>query len=109
MKLVVDAQLPSLLAETLRKAGYDAVAVREIGLHVAEDSEIWAYAIEKKAAIITKDEDFSERLLQAQISPVVVWIRVGNVSNTVLLQWFMPLLPVIFARIKSGDKLIEIR
>lgn len=109
MKLIVDAQLPPRLAETLRKAGYDAVAVREVGLRDAEDSEIWAYAIEKNAAVITKDEDFSERLLRAKISPIVIWIRVGNVSNVVLLKWFIPLLPVIFARIESGDKLIEVR
>lgn len=109
MKLIVDAQLPSRLAETLRKSGYDAVAVGEIGLHSAEDSEIWTYAIEKNAAIITKDEDFSERLLTARCSPVVIWVRVGNITNAALLQWFIPLLPMIIAHIESGDKLIEIR
>ncbi|PWU09665.1 MAG: hypothetical protein C5B47_03150 [Verrucomicrobia bacterium] len=109
MKLIVDAQLPPCLAQTLRKSGYDAVAVREIGLQGAEDGEIWTYALEKNAAIITKDEDFSERLLQARISPVVVWIRVGNITNEALLRWFIPLLPVIFERIEFGDKLVEVR
>ena len=40
-RFIVDAQLPTVLATALREAGYDAQAVRELGLRDAEDSEIW--------------------------------------------------------------------
>jgi predicted nuclease of predicted toxin-antitoxin system len=55
VKFIVDAQLPPALAQLLRQRGYDAVAVREIGLRDARDAEIWQYAIQHQAAIITKD------------------------------------------------------
>ena len=109
MRLIVDAQLPPALADELRKAGCDAVAVREIGLREAKDSEIWNYAVQNGAAIITKDEDFAERCLHASNPPVVVWLRIGNATNPTLFQWFMPLLPAVLARLTAGDKLIEVR
>jgi predicted nuclease of predicted toxin-antitoxin system len=109
VKFIVDAQLPPLLAEELRKAGHDAVAVRDVGLRSAKDSEIWNYAVQCGAAIVTKDEDFAERCLHASHAPVVVWLRVGNATNDALLRWFLPLLSTIDARLLAGEKLIEIR
>jgi predicted nuclease of predicted toxin-antitoxin system len=109
VKFLVDALLPPLLAEELRKAGHDAVAVRDVGLREAKDSEIWNYAIQCGAAIVTKDEDFAERCLRRPHAPVVVWLRVGNATNDALLRWFLPLLPAIETRLLASDRLIEIR
>ena len=63
MKFVVDAQLPPALARLLREAGCDAFAVREIGLREASDAEIWRYAVQQQAAIITKDDGLRGALL----------------------------------------------
>lgn len=109
MRLIVDAQLPPILAEELRKVGCDAVAVREIGLRDTKDSVIWEYALKHGVAIVTKDEDFAERCLHTANPPVVVWLRIGNATNPTLLQWFMPMLPAVLARLAAGDKLIEVR
>ena len=109
MKLIVDAQLPPSLAATLRQAGCDAVAVREIGLREAKDGTIWQYALQNNAAILTKDDDFAERCMASSQAPVVVWLRIGNATNPELLGWFMPLLPSMLARIQAGDSLIELR
>lgn len=109
MKLIVDAQLPPLLAEELRNAGCDASAVVELGLRDAEDSEIWRYAIEHKAVILTKDEDFAERCIHTSNSPVIVWLRIGNATNPRLLEWFMPVLPAVLERLVADDRLIEVR
>jgi predicted nuclease of predicted toxin-antitoxin system len=109
VKLVVDAQLPPSLAEALRRAGCDAVAVREIGLREAKDTAIWQYALENNAAILTKDEDFAERCVRSQNPPVVVWLRIGNATNPVLLGWLMPILPAVLGRIEAGDRIIEVR
>jgi len=92
VKFVVDAQLPPALARVLRDSGCDAVAVREIGLRDATDSEIWHYAIQQEAAIITKDEDFADRCLYSQNQPVIVWLRIGNTSTQALLDWLIPAL-----------------
>jgi predicted nuclease of predicted toxin-antitoxin system len=105
---VVDAQLPPALARVLRDSSCDAVAVREIGLRDAMDSDIWHYAIQRQAAIITKDEDFAERCLYSQNQPVIVWLRIGNTSNQALLNWLIPLWAEIIRRIELGDRLIEV-
>ncbi len=109
MKLIVDAQLPPVLAATLRDLGCDAVAVREIDLRDAKDSCIWQYALENHAAILTKDEDFAERSLRSKNPPVVVWLRIGNATNPTLIEWFLPRLPLVLARIVDGDRLVEVR
>ena len=85
------------------------MAVREIGLCEAKDAAIWQYALQNRAAILTKDEDFAERCLRSEHAPVVVWLRIGNATNPVLLGWFLPVLPAVVARIESGDRLIEVR
>ena len=108
MKFIVDAQLPPALARLLRESGCDAFAVREIGLREANDAEIWRYAVQQQAAIITKDEDFAERSLYSRDQPVIVWLRIGNTSNQALLRWFVPLWPEIMRRIELGDRLIEV-
>jgi predicted nuclease of predicted toxin-antitoxin system len=44
VKFLVDAQLPPALARWLTEAGYEAQAVREIGLREADDGAIWRHA-----------------------------------------------------------------
>jgi predicted nuclease of predicted toxin-antitoxin system len=109
VRFIVDAQLPPALARWLVEAGHDAQHVEEIGLRDAEDSPIWRYAFEKKAVLLTKDEDFAVRVGQSQSGPVVVWLRIGNCSNRGLLVWFGPLLPAILSEIEKGNRIIEVR
>ena len=82
--------------------------MREIGLRDANDAEIWRYAVQQQAAIITKDEDFAERCFYNRDQPVIVWLRIGNTSNQALLGWFVLLWPAIMRRIELGDRLIEV-
>jgi predicted nuclease of predicted toxin-antitoxin system len=96
------------LARLLREAGCDAFAGREIGLREASGAEIWRYAVQQQAAVITKNEDFAERCLCSRDQPVIVWLRIGNTSNQALLSWLVPLWPEIIRRIELGDRLIEV-
>ena len=109
MKFLVDAQLPPAVARWLRDNGHDAQAVREVGLREAEDDDIWKHALATGAAIITKDEDFPIRAQQTDVSPVIIWLRIGNTSNHALRLWFMPQLPQIISLIDQGIRIIEIR
>ncbi|RPJ32297.1 MAG: hypothetical protein EHM17_13550 [Verrucomicrobiaceae bacterium] len=109
MRFLIDAQLPPALARLLEAHGHIAEHVADIGLRHAEDSPIWAYAIAHQAIIVTKDEDFPQRLRQAKSGPIMIWLRIGNTSRRALLQWFEPLLPQIEILIDQGDRLIEIR
>jgi predicted nuclease of predicted toxin-antitoxin system len=108
VRFIIDAQLPPDLARVLRENSFDAVAVREVGLRDANDTDIWRYAVQQDFAIITKDEDFADRCLYDQNQPVIVWLRIGNCSNRALLQWLLPLWPEVLQRIRLGDRLIEV-
>jgi predicted nuclease of predicted toxin-antitoxin system len=87
----VDAQLPPDLARYLREQGHEARAVRE------------------QTVVVTKDEDFAQRVLASRkAAPVVVWLRVGNCSNRALRTWFAPLLPKIVEAVQQGERLVEV-
>ncbi len=109
MKFLVDAQLPPALAHWLAEAGCEAQAVREIGLCEADDSAIWRHAEATGCIIVTKDEDFAQRVHATENGPSVVWLRVGNTSNASLRAWFVPRVPQIVALIGQGTRLVEIR
>ena len=109
MRFLVDAQLPPRLAHVLTEAGHEADHVEDLGLRHASDPAIWACAERRQAVIVTKDEDFVERYRRQASGPVIVWLRIGNSANAALLSWFLPILPAVVKRIRSGDRLIEVR
>ncbi len=47
------------------------------------DSQIWQYAKDKKLVIVTKDVDFSDRLMLDLSPPKVVHLRFGNMRKSV--------------------------
>lgn len=108
MHFIVDAQLPPALAQALTLAGHPSEAVRDLGLREADDESIWNHAAAHQLVIITKDEDFTTRVWQTSGGPAVVWLRIGNCSNEVLLKHLMPLLPDIIERIHLGDRIVEV-
>jgi len=59
MRFIVDTNLPPALSEWLIKRGHDAVHTTSVGLAAAPDLEIWRYAVQNEAVIVSKDEDFA--------------------------------------------------
>jgi len=108
VKFLVDAQLPPVLVRWLQNAGHDAEHVQDIGLLTAPDSAIWSYALQVGAAILTKDEDFAARSMDAKRAPIVVWLRVGNSTNPALRSWIDPRLEGIVQLVAQGNRLIEV-
>jgi len=47
---------------------------------VSSDEEIWNYAKEKELIIITKDADFSNKILFSEPPPKVIHLRIGNLK-----------------------------
>ena len=109
MRFLVDAQLPPALARHLASQGHEAEHVIDIGLKNATDSEIWNYALELQCILVTKDEDFPNRLGYSPNAPVIVWLRIGNTSRRALLAWLSPLIPQIVKMIELGEWLIVVR
>ena len=51
------------------------------------DREIWQYAKEKNLVIVTKDVDFSDRLMLDSNPPKVVHLRFGNMRKREFYQF----------------------
>jgi predicted nuclease of predicted toxin-antitoxin system len=105
---ILDAQLPPAFGRALIQAGYSAKLLQEIGLKEAEDDVIWNYAAENHLIIVTKDEDFADHVLRSAHGPSVVWLRIGNCTNSYLIGHVLPLFSEILLRLESGDRLIEV-
>lgn len=109
MNFLIDAQLPPALARLILSLGHHAVHVEEAGLLLSTDRAIWDHAVAHAQIIITKDEDFKNLLLLASAQKTaVVWMRIGNCSNTALARYFQPLFPQILSYLEQGDYLIEL-
>lgn len=107
MRLIVDQQLPPVLADWLRQQGQQAVHVRDLGLASASDSAIWTEAQRDRAVVISRDEDFVA-LARRVGGARVVWVRLGNCTNTTLLAAIESTWPAIVARLASGETLVEL-
>lgn len=109
MRFIVDAHLPPALAKMLVDLGHEAQHVVDLNFQAVDNAVIWNFALEHHAVLLTKDEDFPHRFHQSVRTPVVVWLRVGNVSRQALLRWFRPLLAQIIKLVGEENRLIELR
>ena len=75
-QVLLDQGLPFRAAMMLRKLGWEAVHVRELGMQGAPDVEILEHAAREAQVIVTLDRDFPEILaLTAAVSPPVILVR----------------------------------
>ncbi|MFN7216949.1 DUF5615 family PIN-like protein [Microcystis sp.] len=61
------------------------------------DTEIWQYAKDKKLVIVTKDADFSDRIMLDFSPPKVVHLRFGNIRKREFHQFLARIWPQIEA------------
>lgn len=82
MKILLDMNLPPVLAEALIEQGYEAVHWSSIGDATAPDKVILEYARNSDYIIFTHDLDFSALLAAAQAqAPSVFQIRTQDVLS----------------------------
>ena len=100
---LLDENLPSRFSFT---PSLPVVSVLTIGKNPT-DAQIWEYAREHKCVIVSKDADFSERIIAQQPPPWVVHLRFGNLRK----KEFHALLARVWPQIESllnSHKLINV-
>ena len=75
-KYLIDVNLPYFISLWNNQ---DYIHQNDI-LNTSPDTEIWKYAKESEMTIVSKDADFSNRILLAQPPPRVIHIKIGNTS-----------------------------
>jgi predicted nuclease of predicted toxin-antitoxin system len=72
-----DANVPSRIQF---QPGYPVISVAVVSRHPT-DTQIWDFARQGELAIVSKDADFSERIIVQTPPPWVVHLRFGNLKR----------------------------
>ena len=107
MKFLLAAELPPRLANAIVRKGHVAWHVADCGLLTAKDRDIWRFAAQEGAAVVTKDGDFAALRARAPDGPPVVWLRLGHVGNAALEKALLAALAQISAAAAEG--VVEVR
>ena len=102
-RILIDENLPFSVGLRL---GEDFIHASRIAAQ-ASDSLLWQYARERDWIVLTRDTDFFDRLLVHGAPPKVIWVRLGNIRKTELVELLENRWPLIKKLIQSND-LVEV-
>ncbi len=107
MKFLIDNALSPIIAQGLQKVDFEAIHVKDIGLHSASDSVIFEYAFNNDQIIISADTDFGTLLaLRQQLRPSVILFRCTNKRPQSQLSLLLSHLPEIKADLIAGSIIV---
>jgi predicted nuclease of predicted toxin-antitoxin system len=85
-----------------------ALALRDVGLRDAEDTEIFEAAKSQGIIFMTKDSDFVDLVNRFGQPPQIILLTCGNTSNDRLKQILQSNLLEALELLASGEPLVEI-
>ena len=90
MKLLFDQNLSFKLVARLADLFPGSAHVRDFSMQTADDTAVWAFAMNNGFTIVSKDDDFHQRSFVYGAPPKVIGIGLGNCSTDQiesLLRW----------------------
>jgi predicted nuclease of predicted toxin-antitoxin system len=105
----IDAHLsPAISTWITSTLGISALALRDLGLRDAEDTEIFEAAKLQGIIFMTKDSDFVDLVNRFGQPPQIILLTCGNTSNDRLKQILQSNLSKALELLASGEPLVEI-
>jgi predicted nuclease of predicted toxin-antitoxin system len=86
VKLLLDQNISRKLVPLLREEFPDSAHVAELDLAQSTDRQIWDFAGQNDYVIVSKDSDFRQLAFLFGPPPKAVWLDVGNVSSSTILE-----------------------
>lgn len=109
MTIWVDAHLSPAIATWITSTfGITALALRDVGLTDAEDSEIFEAAKAQGVIFMTKDSDFVDLVDHLGSPPQIIWLTCGHTSNARLREILSATLLDALELLRAGETLVEI-
>ena len=109
MTIWIDAHLsPAIATWIVNTFGVEAIALRDLGLRDAEDSEIFEADKAQEAIVMTQDSDFVNLVDRLGAPPQIIWLTCGSTSNAKLCQILSQTLPKALKLLAAGETLVEI-
>jgi predicted nuclease of predicted toxin-antitoxin system len=103
MRLLVDMNLATDVAVSLRAQGHDAVHLRELGLQELGDEAVLARAVADKRVVVTFDVDFADIAASAgQARAAVILLRLRSARTTRILDRLRDVLASTAQALESG-------
>ena len=103
MRFLADMGVDQRIVDWLRGQGYDAVHLREQGLHRAADADIFAKAITEDRIVLTFDLDFGEILSLAGVNVIsVILFRLNNTRTSFVQQRLEAVLAADASALEQG-------
>lgn len=109
MRLLLDNQLPPVLARWLAERGHDVRHVLDAELARSSDREIWETAMKDRRVLVSKDSDFFILATRPNDTGSLIWLRTGNCRTHDLITLIEKVWPQIEDIIASGQRIIEVR
>jgi predicted nuclease of predicted toxin-antitoxin system len=81
MKILLDENLSQRLIALIESTYPGCVHVETVFERGKSDSSIWAYARDNAFTIVSKDNDFRQRVFVFGPPPKVIWLNVGNAGT----------------------------
>jgi predicted nuclease of predicted toxin-antitoxin system len=85
MKLLFDENLSYRLVGLVAAEFPNSAHPSQLGMRGASDFELWEYAREHGFTIVSKDNDFRQRVFVEGPPPKVIWLSIGNAGTSAIV------------------------
>jgi predicted nuclease of predicted toxin-antitoxin system len=86
MKLLFDPNISFRIEKRLSLSFSNSKHISSLKLMNADDIKIWEYAKDNDFTIVTFDSDFYDITLLRGTPPKIIWLQIGNLTTTKIIE-----------------------